>query len=323
MRPVKNPRIVGRIDAKGKRVKFEHPHTGQEHTGHIVGVGQKGVTVRDDDGQHHRVDHGRYLHEGASTGAPNDTEQRRQQGEERHKHARLFEQLAALTGKGFEELEHTAGRHMRLGPDNPHAHRAAAALLSAHLGRHAHDLERAHVSPDGDHVHVRNTDHDTTIRHAGLAAFTRAHHRVGADGREDLDAPAYGHDDEPLEAKHVDEYLQQHLGHDMQAVRRYHATRKWAEHAAKLGKPRDEEHAKRLSKQAAYAAGVDHDDVDPTVRLAHEKRGLVPKIVPPGTEEGGPTFRGGDPSRLRLRDYLEEVRRADPHGLRKRPEDHR
>lgn len=321
MRHVKNPRIVGKVDAQGKRVRFPHPQTGQQHSGQVVGAGHKGVTVRDDEGQHHRVDHGRYLHEGADVGAPNDEAQRRQQGEERHAHARRFERLSELAGKRFSEFEHTASRHMRLGLGNAHAHRAAAALLSAHLGRHAHDLERAHVFDIDDDVNVRNQDHDTKVKSAPLAAFLRAHHRVPDGKVEDVAAPAFGTKDEPVEAQHVDEYLQEYLGHDMQELRRFHATRKWADQAAKLGKPRDEEHAKRLSKQASFAAGVDHEDVDPTVRLAHQKRGIVPEMVPPGTGKDDVTFRDGNTSHMRLHDYLAEVRRADPHGLRKRPED--
>lgn len=54
------------------RVKFRHPQSGEETTGHLHSQGQKGATVVGPDGAKHQIEHGHYLHhksEGVSTTA--------------------------------------------------------------------------------------------------------------------------------------------------------------------------------------------------------------------------------------------------------------
>lgn len=298
-RRVDRPRVVGAVGAGGRRVSFRHPATGASHAGHVVGTGARGVTVRDDKGTHHQIDHGRYIDHGAAPGEPNDEAKGLEQGAERSGKAKRFEALAALHG-ALPTFRARARAHMRLGPDNDRAHVAAAALLSSHLGDHAHDLPRTDVKVDGDRVSVANDKHDTDARDPHLAAFLRAHHR---------DEPKAAIGRGKVRKEDVDEYLTEHLGGGVKDIAAHQRTMRWSEQAQKLGKPRNAKHAAALAERAAYAAGVDLDHVDPTVRAAHERRGALPPV----DADGDP---GHSAAEHRFGRYLSDVRRHDPHGLR-------
>lgn len=126
------PPAPGTVSSQpGPRVKFRHPDTGEETHGHVHGTpGARGATVVDGTGTTHRIPHGHYMH--AEEG-----------GEDGEK-------------PSAEAVAKAARAHLELGPDQPLAVYAAAALLVAGGCRRTpvHELQVADLRFDGKYAKV-------------------------------------------------------------------------------------------------------------------------------------------------------------------------
>lgn len=103
----------------GRKVKFRHPDTGEEHEGHVHAAGAAGATIVGPDGTTHKVTHGNYHH----TDGPQSPEE---------------------APKPQADLVRAAAqKHLELGPEAPLCIYGCAALLAAGglEHPHAHELE--------------------------------------------------------------------------------------------------------------------------------------------------------------------------------------
>ncbi len=128
----------------GKMVKFKHPTTGEESTGHIHAQGVHGATIVDGTGATHKLPHGSYMHHD-DPGAPDQKPQ-------------------------ADLIRAAARKHLQLGLDAPLAVHGVAMLLAAGTTKpfRVHELQAPDVTFGGKYAFVDNeklqTDDPDVVR---------------------------------------------------------------------------------------------------------------------------------------------------------------
>ncbi len=196
----------------GQRLRFRHPVSGEDlkGVGHVAG--KAGVTVMDDDGHAHRVEHGGYRLHHPVDDAPKATpaDELDFDGGEAQAQQERDDAAHEETGAAIPGLDEHSGDHMRLGPRSRLGKIATASRVyrAAGLGSDG-AVKRSDVSVHDKGVSV----HGHPVEDGHVAAMVKHYHGQGENDDDDLFDGVTGAD--------VDKYVRGHVKSGLEGLSTY------------------------------------------------------------------------------------------------------
>jgi len=275
-KPPEKPDEVGE-HLKGARLRFRHPYSGEDTVGTGHRAGPRGITVLDDDGRAHKVEHGHYVQhreiDGVGTGTPTE-DLDTAATEESAKHGEAFDSLRETAASSKEYDEHRA-EHMKVGPRSRVGTLATAAGVYQAAGYGAdHGIKRGQVSFDDEAGHALIKDDIGVKRIEDEKLVSAMKHYHGAT--DDDDADLFSHGGKGFTGGDVDRYTRGYVKSGLEGLNGLMATHNYV-NGAKDGGDLDD-------------LDTRHRGVDHTVKTYLRRGG-----------------KAGD-------DFLDDVHRADVWG---------